>query len=222
MDKSVEAIISKLKEPFTEEQLEFKVGATNKDKTMGLALPYVEARAIQDRLDEIVGFNNWKASYREVKDGFLCSLSLRINNEWISKEDGAQLTDYESVKGGISSAFKRVASSGFGIGRYLYAVRTQWFPIVPKGKGHDFAMIPIIEFKNIEPKPSKKDIPLKEDPMVKLERARMVKLSFGKYSGKTLGEIFNNDKRYFDYLKDKGQDPNLINACKYLETQMPS
>lgn len=222
MEKSIEQIMQKLKAPFNEDQLEFRVGATNKDKTMGLALPYVQARAIQDRLDEVVGFNNWKANYREVKDGFLCSLAIKINNEWIDKEDGAQLTEFESVKGGISSAFKRVASSGFGVGRYLYAVRTQWFPIIPKGKGYDFAMVPIIEFKDIETKPRKKDIPLKEDPMDKLQRARMIKLTFGKYSGKTLGEVFNNDRRYFDYLKDKGQDPSLINACKYLETQIAS
>ncbi|UUV17573.1 Rad52/Rad22 family DNA repair protein [Fusobacteria bacterium ZRK30] len=223
MDKSIEIIIQQLKEPFVEDQLEFKVGATNKDKTMGLALAYVEARSIQDRLDEVVGFNSWKVSYREVKDGFLCSLSLRINNEWISKEDGAQLTDYEFVKGGISSAFKRVASSGFGIGRYLYGVRNQWFPIVPKGKGYDFAITPIIDFKDLGTiSKSKNTKPITENPKDRLQRARLMKLTFGKYSGKTLGEIFENDRRYFDYLKDKGQDPNLINACKYLETLMVS
>jgi di/tricarboxylate transporter len=59
-------------------------------------------------------------------------------------------------------------------------------------------------------------------PVDKLQRAKLIKLTFGKYSGKTLGEIFNTDRRYFDYLKDKGQDPNLINACKYLENQMVS
>lgn len=70
MEKSIEVTIQQLKERFVEEQLEFEVGATNKDKIMGLALAYVEARSIQDRL----GFSNWKVSYREVKDGFLCSL----------------------------------------------------------------------------------------------------------------------------------------------------
>jgi len=217
MDKSIEAIITKLKEPFREDQLEYRVGATNKDKTMGLALPYVEARAIQNRLDEVIGFNSWKVSYREVKDGFLCSLSLKINDEWISKEDGAQLTEFESVKGGISSAFKRVASSGFGIGRYLYGVRNQWFPIVPKGKGYEFAITPTIDFKNIETAPSKKVSPTIEDPKDKVEQARMMKLTFGKYKGKNLGEIFDTDKKYFQYINDNGKDRNLIGACKCLK-----
>lgn len=34
-------IIEQLKKPFNENELEFKIGATNQDKTMGLALPYI-------------------------------------------------------------------------------------------------------------------------------------------------------------------------------------
>ena len=115
-------ISEKLKEKFSESDIEYRVGATNTDRTMGLALAYVSARAIQSRLDEVLGMENWKVSYREIQGGFLCTLSIRknSNSEWIEKEDGASVTDFESVKGGISNAFKRVASSGFGIGRYLY------------------------------------------------------------------------------------------------------
>jgi len=117
MNKTMDQLIQELQEPFMEDELEFKVGVINPDKTMGLALAYVEARAIQNRLDKVVGITNWKVSYREVQGGFLCSMSLRFDGEWVSKEDGAQTTDYESVKGGISSAFKRVAASGWGVGR---------------------------------------------------------------------------------------------------------
>lgn len=220
MDKPVKAIIEKLKQPFKVDQLEFKVGATTKEKTMGLALPYVEARAIQDRLDEVIGFNNWKVSYREVTGGFICSLSLKINNEWITKEDGAQITEFESIKGGISSAFKRVASSGFGVGRYLYEVRNQWFPILSKGKGYDFAMTPVIDFKKLGTISKSQNTSTSEEPQDKLEKARLIKLTFGKYSGKTLGEIFDKDKKYFQYIKENGQAPNLISACKYLNNTL--
>lgn len=108
-------IMKKLKEKFLENELEFRIGSMNSDKTMALALPYVQARAIQNRLDEVVGFNNWQVSYREINGGFICSLSLCIDGIWITKEDGAGMTDFESIKGGISNAFKRVAASGFGI-----------------------------------------------------------------------------------------------------------
>lgn len=62
-------IMKKLKEKFLEDELEFRIGSMNSDKTMALALPYVQARAIQNRLDEVVGFNNWQVSYREINGG---------------------------------------------------------------------------------------------------------------------------------------------------------
>ena len=217
MNKTTDQLMQELQEPFREDELEFKVGATNSDKTMGLALAYVEARSIQNRLDKVVGITNWKVTYREVQGGFLCSMSLRIDGEWVSKEDGAQNTDYESVKGGISSAFKRVAASGWGIGRYLYCVRNQWFPIKQKGKGYEFAVTPEIDY--IDKGTISKDKPVtpNETQENKLQRAQTFKLTFGKYTGKTLGEIFESDKKYFKYLRDKGQDQRLVNACKYLE-----
>ena len=43
-------IMKKLKEKFLENELEFRIGSMNSDKTMALALPYVQARAIQNRL----------------------------------------------------------------------------------------------------------------------------------------------------------------------------
>ena len=38
---------------------------------------------------------------------------------WISKSDGADDSNIEGAKGGLSDAFKRAAVK-FGIGRYLY------------------------------------------------------------------------------------------------------
>jgi hypothetical protein len=220
MKKPIDQIMKELKAAFKENELEFRVGATNSDKTMGLALAYIEARSIQNRLDKVVGITNWKVSYREVQGGFLCAMSLRIDGEWVSKEDGAQITEFESIKGGISSAFKRVASSGWAIGRYLYDVRNQWFPIKQKGKGYEFAVTPKISYEDKDSISVRTSDPIKEAPQDKLKRARMLKISFGKYTGKTLGEIFESDKKYFQYIIDKSQDQSLANACKYLENHL--
>ena len=59
-------LLEKLREPFSKDELEFRVGATNSDKTMGLALAYVQARAIQNRLDDLFGVNGWTTRYKEV------------------------------------------------------------------------------------------------------------------------------------------------------------
>ena len=90
----MEKLLEKLREPFAREELEFRVGAVNKDKMEGLALAYVQARAIQNRLDELFGIDGWTVSYREVSAGFICSLSIKINDRWITKEDGASMTEF--------------------------------------------------------------------------------------------------------------------------------
>lgn len=205
-------IFEKLKTKFPKEDLEFRVGVTNSDKTMGLALAYVQARAIQNRLDEVLGTENWKVSYREIQNGFICRLAVRINNEWIEKEDGAGATDYESVKGGISNAFKRVASSGFGIGRYLYNAKNNWYPIRQQGKGYIFAETPILQLNEEKEKPT--EIETKAETPVK-DTSDII-ITFGKYKGQTLKDIYHNDKGYIKYLKDKSKDIDIIKSCEKL------
>lgn len=217
MSKSLEEITRELKLPFSQEKIEYKVGATNQEKTMGLALAYIQARGIQDRLDEVVGFSNWKVSYTELQGGFLCSLSLRIDGEWIEKQDGSQNTEFEAIKGGISSAFKRVASSGWGIGRFLYDIDSQWFPIRKVGKGYQFTITPSIDIVPEKELVSEEKAIKEEQPKDKLSKARMLQITFGKYSGKILGDVYDSNKRYIQYLIDKSQDQSLVNACKYLD-----
>ena len=196
-----------LERPFLEDELEFRVGATNSDKTKGLALAYIQARAIQNRLDEVVGIENWRVSYKEINGGFLAKLELKINNEWIAKEDGANITDYEAIKGGISSAFKRAASV-WGIGRYLYEIESQWLPIEQKGKAYIFKETPKLNNKDQESN--------SDNNTSKEERAKNIELTFGKYKGKTLGDIFNENKEYLVYLIANSKDTKIVNACKYL------
>ena len=201
-------IEEKLKAKFDENEIEFRIGATNSDKTMGLALAYVQARAIQNRLDEVVGFNNWQVSYREIDGGFICSLSLCIDGVWITKEDGAGITDFESIKGGISNAFKRVAASGLGIGRYLYEFKKNWYPIRLQGKNYVFTIEPKLEDKGEVRN-------VKEEKNSNISAKRII-LNFGKYKGDDLETIHNKDPKYINYLLDKSKDEGILNACKEL------
>ena len=201
-------LLKKLREPFRKEELEFRVGATNNDKSMGLALAYVQARAIQNRLDELFGVDGWTVSYKEISAGFICSLSIKINDRWVTKEDGAGMTEYESVKGGISNSFKRVASSGFGIGRYLYNAKKNWYPIRQQGKGYIFTETPVLELNNeIE---SKYNNERNINPKEKIDD---IILNFGKYKGMTLDKIYEKDKSYIKYLKENAKDKKIQEAC---------
>lgn len=118
-----EEISARLKAYFPEDELEWRVqqaGKTASGKPYAMVLCYVQARAIENRLDEVVGFENWQNEIRVEGDNIIARLGVRIGGDWVWKENGASQTEIEAFKGGISGAIKRVASSGFGIGRYLY------------------------------------------------------------------------------------------------------
>lgn len=107
---------------------------TNDRGTVGMALAYINARDVMSRLDEVVGPENWSDAYVETAKGvMLCTLSIRIGNEWVGKTDGAGETDVEGEKGKVSDALKRAAVK-WGIGRYLYDVPTIWVECDPKTK----------------------------------------------------------------------------------------
>lgn len=114
--------LKKLKEFFPEDSLEWlpkSVGKKNNGEYWAMVVPYITRVAVMDRLDEVCGPENWKDSYEQGPGGgVLCHLSIRINGEWITKCDGAENTQVESIKGGISDAFKRAASR-WGVARYL-------------------------------------------------------------------------------------------------------
>lgn len=132
---SPDEIAKALAAPFDPYDIEWRIGQAGTKESRGevsvwaKCLAYITNRAIMHRLDEVVGIGNWKNEYRPwqiVKDvkgkdvySQICSLSLRIEGEWIAKEDGADCSEMEPVKGGLSDAMKRAAYQ-WGIGRYLY------------------------------------------------------------------------------------------------------
>ena len=92
-------------------------------KPWATALAYLTNRAIMNRLDGVCGPERWRNEYKEWniggEHGVLCGLSIKVNDEWITKWDGAENTDIQSIKGGLSDSMKRAAVQ-WGIGRYLY------------------------------------------------------------------------------------------------------
>lgn len=118
---------------FDEKDIDWRIlkSGLKAGKPWAMVIPYVTNRAIQARLDEVCGIENWKNCFRPgAKDGVLCGISIRIGAEWITKFDGADNTGSESsqsepVKGGLSQAMKRAAVQ-WGIGRYFYDIAPEW------------------------------------------------------------------------------------------------
>jgi len=138
--------LSELRMPTTEEEVEWRVqkGGINKSgKPWAIIVPYVQNRAIQNKLDNVCGSENWKNEFTNAPDGgVLCGISIFLpvgpNFEWVTKWDGAPNTDIESVKGGLSNAMKRAAVQ-WGIGRDLYTAKgTIWAEFSDNGKHECF------------------------------------------------------------------------------------
>lgn len=173
MDKNL--IMKELQKPFKEEEIEWRVGATNKDKTMGLALPYVTNKAIQNRLDEVFGVFGWKNEFKQWKgNSQLCGISIwdEDKHEWLTKYDGADDTTMESTKGGLSDSMKRAAVQ-FGIGRYLYKLDPIWVPL-KDGKYLDFIpQLPIWALPYEEQERIYKDLNTPPEVNIELENKRI-------------------------------------------------
>ncbi len=117
-----------LAKPFDAGEVKFKPGAVSGNRAMAMA--YITSRAVQDRLDEVVGVECWQDEYSPLPDGsMLCKLSVRILDEWVTKMDvgspSEQPDEGDRVKAAVSDALKRAAVK-FGIGRYLYRFPAQW------------------------------------------------------------------------------------------------
>jgi hypothetical protein len=122
--------------PFPPDVISWRVGATNGDKTKGIALAYIDARDVMNRLDEMCV---WECRY-PWSDGHrvCCEISVWADEGIITRSDGAGETDVEGDKGAMSDAFKRAAVR-FNVARYLYDLPSPWVEIAPAGKSYKIA-----------------------------------------------------------------------------------
>lgn len=178
----------RLQEPFPPGKLQYKPGAVKENRAM--VIWYIDARMVQDRLDEAVGAANWQVDFG-FEGGFVtCRLSIKFNGEWVTKVDVGSRASAElnqppqgkdfgekkkgddaqdmRTKGMFSTAFKRAAAM-WGIGRYLYLVKNQWADYDPKARR--FVKPPVFGAK----KPAPKQEPPGEEERPRARPAHVVK-----------------------------------------------
>ena len=141
--------LSKLSEPFSAEDIEWRVSRAGHGYCYVLA--YITARAIQKRLDDVCGPDNWRNEEPRILEingkatAFAGGISIRCNGEWVTKWDVAEPTQIEPAKGGFSGAMKR-AGAQWGVGRYLYHLDETRADVSdqeqkPKGSGWNYAKL---------------------------------------------------------------------------------
>lgn len=134
--------------PFAAEEIDWRVGSTTQAKDKGMALAYIDARAVMDRLDGVCGPENWQCNYSPAPgNSIICNIGVRMpGGDWIWKADGAGATDVEGEKGMLSDALKRAAVR-WGVGRYLYELKSPWVALEAAGRSYK---IPDAERKKLD------------------------------------------------------------------------
>lgn len=160
------AITDALAVPFEEREVKFKPQAVKNNRA--LALAYVDARVIMDRLDDVLGVARWQDNYEILADGSVqCRLRIFVGGRWITKTDVGSPSEQpdggDRLKAAFSDALKRAAVK-FGLGRYLYRLPHQWadYDAVKK----QFTAPPKLPAWALPPKPvaGKKEPVLAEPP----------------------------------------------------------
>lgn len=121
------AMVAALARPTPPERVQWRGDRTTRDKSRINVLGYIDARYVDDTLNEVVLPENWQNRYEDIPGGTRCGIGILIAGEWVWKWDAAPHSDIESVKGGHSDSMKRAAVH-WGIGRDLYDLPDLWVP----------------------------------------------------------------------------------------------
>jgi hypothetical protein len=137
--KSWEEISKGLREPFDPADVDFRVqGRVNEQTGRAQVVAYIDARMVQDRLDEVVGAGNWSFDWEPVVidkgDVQVAKGTLTILG--VSKADAGTASNFEQSLGAVSHCFKRAAVH-WGIGRYLYDLPMSWVQVEKNGRISD-------------------------------------------------------------------------------------
>jgi hypothetical protein len=135
-DAPAAAMARALAEPFDPRDVKLKPQMVQ--GTRALAVAYVDARAVQDRLDAVFGVDGWQTEFTALANGAVaCRLSCRFPGGWVAKGDvggpSEQPDAGDRMKAAFSDGLKRAAVH-FGVARYLYRLPAQWLDYDPVKK----------------------------------------------------------------------------------------
>jgi hypothetical protein len=135
--------LAELARPFAPAAIKFKVQSVSQDKTKGLASWYIDARLAAERLNEVVGVDNWTDEYRVLASGIegagmFFPVECRLTVCGVTKVDVGQYAhnapDDKAFKSAYSDALKRAAVKS-RIGAYLYTLPSLWAEVRVGGNG---------------------------------------------------------------------------------------
>lgn len=176
-DPRVQALAAALAAPFEPREVKYKPQMVKNNRC--LAMAYIDARLIQDRLDDVLGVENWEDAYKILADGsVMCRLRVKLGDRWITKTDVGSPSEQpdggDRLKAAFSDALKRAAVK-FGIGRYLYRLPAEWVDYDPvKKKIMQLPQMPAFGIPKTKPQTAAKPAPPATIPETKKEAPKPV------------------------------------------------
>jgi len=120
-------LLKALSKPFPSSALQFRAGASTKDKKKAQALVYVDLREYEKRLDELCP-GAWHCSFKPWGENrIICSLTIHGVSRSSTGEENEGFAPGTAAE---AQAFKRSCSK-FGLGRYLYELKVPWVKYDP-------------------------------------------------------------------------------------------
>ena len=121
-------VAKRLQAPFPAHMVDWKPGVMTKDRKRALMMPYIDARAVMDRLDAICP-EAWSFEVQPIESAKVPTMIGTLTVLGVSRSDVGEGDPSSeagnSYKAAASDALKRCAVH-FGIGRYLYDLPKIW------------------------------------------------------------------------------------------------
>lgn len=220
-------ILDALQEPFPSHEVEFKPGATNREKTKALALAYVDSRPYIQRLNLVCP--DWNDEYQVMilpdRVVVLCRLTIAGVTRTgdgeclLSGGEEGERAEPNAVTTASAQAFKR-ACVKFGLGAYLYALPQVWCdydaqkrkivnpPQLPEWALPSAERLEKVTTRAIEREVEERGVQPPEpapaaEPSAEGELADpgQTVIHFGRYKGKTLEEVWALGKEGQGWLR---------------------
>jgi hypothetical protein len=137
--------IQTLRDEFVKEMpYSWRLQSKTRDKSRGIYVPYIEARDVYNKLDQVCLYG-WESAFKDVCGNIFGGIGIVQENgsviwKWDTgmriEEDKSNKMYDQGAKGSASDSLKRAAVQ-WGIGRFLYEIDTKLLPLDADGNPVD-------------------------------------------------------------------------------------
>ncbi|MDA3813658.1 MAG: Rad52/Rad22 family DNA repair protein [Candidatus Cloacimonetes bacterium] len=219
----VNELEKKLKEPVRRSDLSFNITNVDKTNRKVQVKSQIKSQALMNRLDDLFGIDGWKDRYAVLYNCVTCKLSIKLGDNWITKENSAPLVNAESLNEAFTDALRQAAVR-FGLGRYLLDLPNIYVDIMenkPENSKHEVHFFQSGELSGWweEPDYPSKDASENSSVVTDVKKSDFSEFSLTEKLEYLISKQIITEKKHSGYLaklEDKKTGPGLL---RYFEMQ---